>query len=179
MSSGATAVIRTEPVGAHYLGGAEASFAVWAPKARSVSVHLLSPVDRILPLAPADGGYFVSRIDGVERRARYRFRLNNADEFPDPASRYQPEGVHGPSELVGREFRWTDQKWRGISLRDTVLYEIHVGTFTPAGTFDGVIEQLPYLKDLGVRAIEIMPIGQFPGTRNWGYDGAYPYAVQA
>ena len=179
MSSGATAVIRTEPVGAHYLGGAEASFAVWAPKARSVSVHLLSPVERIVPLTPADGGYFVSRIDGVEPGSRYRFRLNNADEFPDPASRYQPEGVHGPSEIVARDFRWTDQKWKGISLRDTVLYEIHVGTFTPAGTFDGVIEQLPYLKDLGVTAIEIMPISQFPGTRNWGYDGAYPYAVQA
>jgi maltooligosyltrehalose trehalohydrolase len=179
MSSGATAIIRTEPVGARYLGGSEASFAVWAPKARHVSVHLLSPVERVVPLTPADGGYFVSRIDRVEPGVQYRFRLDNGEELPDPASRYQPDGVHGPSEIVDTEFPWTDKAWMGIPLRDVILYELHIGTFTPAGTFDSAIEHLPYLKDLGVTAIEIMPIGQFPGKRNWGYDVAYPYAVQA
>src|SRR5262249_38603477 len=98
---------------------------------------------------------------------------------PDPASRSQPEGVHGPSELIDPRFDWQEQNWRGIDLADLILYELHVGTFTPPGTFDGVIGQLDRLLDLGINAIEIMPVAQFPGRRNWGYDGVYPFAVQS
>jgi maltooligosyltrehalose trehalohydrolase len=125
-----------------------------------------------------NSGYFYGEVRGVGPGTRYKFRLNHATEFPDPASRYQPEGVHGPSEIVAEEFTWTDQHWLGIPLPAYVIYELHVGTFTPAGTFDSVIEHLDDLRELGVTAIEIMPVSQFPGSRNWGYDGVYPFAAQ-
>jgi maltooligosyltrehalose trehalohydrolase len=96
----------------------------------------------------------------------------------DPASRYQPESVHGPSQVVDTYFRWTDTHWRGIPLRDYVLYELHVGTATPEGTFEALIPRLGYFDELGVTALELMPVAQFPGKRNWGYDGVLPFAVQ-
>ncbi len=99
--------------------------------------------------------------------------------FPDPASRLQPEGVHQASQVVDLRFPWTDGAWRGLLLEQFVFYELHVGTFTKEGTFDAVIPHLQELADLGVTAIEIMPVAQFPGTRNWGYDGVYPFAVQS
>jgi len=111
--------------------------------------------------------------------ARYLYRLNNSLEFPDPASRLQPEGVHGSSQVVDlRPFEWTDSDWKGIPLEDVVFYELHVGTFTEEGTFAALIPHLDRLADLGVNTIELMPIAQFPGARNWGYDGVYPFAVQ-
>jgi maltooligosyltrehalose trehalohydrolase len=106
------------------------------------------------------------------------YRLPGGGEFPDPASRYQPEGVHGPSEVVDPRFDWHDENWSGIPLEDYIIYEIHTGTFTPGGTFEDIIPYLSDLTDLGITAIELMPVAQFPGTRNWGYDGVYPYAVQ-
>lgn len=107
----------------------------------------------------------------------YFFRVDGRDR-PDPRSRHQPYDVHGPSRLVDPgAFRWTGSEWRGIPLEHYILYELHIGTFTPEGTFDGAIKKLDYLKDLGVTAIEIMPVAEFPGTRNWGYDGTYLYAV--
>jgi len=117
-------------------------------------------------------------IEGVRLGARYLYRLDGQREFPDPASRFQPDGVHGASEVVAPGFAWKDEDWLGMRLRDYVLYELHVGAFTPEGTFDAVVRRLPELKELGVTALELMPVAQFPGNRNWGYDGVFPYAVQ-
>jgi len=121
-------------------------------------------------------GYHSASVDCGEGM-RYFYVVNGVDR-PDPASRLQPEGVHGPSEVVGREFLWHDEHWRGVALEDLVLYELHVGTFTDEGTFDAAIARLDALRDLGITAIQLMPIGQFPGHRNWGYDGVYIGAAQ-
>jgi maltooligosyltrehalose trehalohydrolase len=166
-------------LGARYLGCERCSFLVWAPKAETVDVHILAPDEVLEPLRETGSGYFYGELKGLYPGARYKYRLNGREEYPDPASRCQPEGVHGPSEIVDAEFAWTDQNWRGLSMADCILYELHVGTFTMAGTFDAVIEKLDYLKDVGITAIEIMPVAQFPGDRNWGYDGVYPFAAQA
>src|SRR5205085_296455 len=108
----------------------------------------------------------------------YFFRLDGDKRRPDPASRYQPQGVHGPSAVMDSTYEWTDSSWRGLPLESHVFYELHVGAFTPEGTFEAIIPDLPRLKALGVTAIELMPVAQFPGRRNWGYDGVYPFAVQ-
>ncbi|HEY8715343.1 MAG TPA: malto-oligosyltrehalose trehalohydrolase, partial [Candidatus Acidoferrum sp.] len=111
--------------------------------------------------------------------ARYFYRFDDGRDRPDPASRFQPEGVHGPSQLVDlSQFPWTDRAWRGFELADGIFYELHVGTFTPEGTFDAVIPHLPALRELGITTIELMPVAQFPGLRNWGYDGVQPFAPQ-
>lgn len=165
-------------LGAQWLGGERCRFLVWAPRAQRLEVRLCGPAERVVPLAPAGGGYFTGVLDGVVPGARYRYRLDDRCEHPDPGSRSQPEGVHGPSEVVADDFAWTDAAWRGHRLAELVIYELHVGTFTPEGTFDAIVPHLPALYDLGVTAIEIMPVAQFPGTRNWGYDGVYPFAVQ-
>jgi maltooligosyltrehalose trehalohydrolase len=126
---------------------------------------------------PQPHGWYDVRVD-VAPGQRYFFRLDDGPDRPDPASRWQPDGVHGPSALVDPAFTWHDGGWTGIPLADMILYELHVGTFTPAGTFDSAIDEFPRLHDLGVNAIEIMPVAQFPGGRNWGYDGVFPFAVQ-
>ncbi|MEJ2723104.1 MAG: malto-oligosyltrehalose trehalohydrolase [Deltaproteobacteria bacterium] len=166
------------PLGATCMGEGSSQFCVWAPSKRSVEVHILSPQDRIETLHREEHGYFQALLGGVEPGCRYFFRLDGNMERPDPASRDQPEGVHGPSCVANPFFSWEDEHWFGIPLKDYIIYEIHVGTFTPEGTFDAVIPHLDELKDLGVSAIELMPVAQFPGTRNWGYDGVYPFAVQ-
>jgi len=126
-----------------------------------------------------EGAVFTARLPAAAGDG-YFYVLDDGPALPDPVSRLLPEGVHGPSEIVDPEaFRWSDHAWRGLDLREYILYELHVGTFTPQGTFDGVLERLDYLKGLGISAIELMPVAAFPGTRNWGYDGASPYAVQA
>jgi maltooligosyltrehalose trehalohydrolase len=152
-------------------------FELWAPRAERVEVHFVAPRDRVVALAPAARGYHRAVIDGVESGHRYFYCMNGKDR-PDPASRYQPEGVHGSSEIVAGDFAWRDQKWFGRELRDYIIYELHVGTFTPEGTFDAIVKRLDDLKELGVTAIELMPIAQFPGSRNWGYDGVQPFAAQ-
>jgi maltooligosyltrehalose trehalohydrolase len=122
-------------------------------------------------------GYFASTVPDARPGALYRFRVDGRGPFPDPASRFQPQGVHGPSQVVDPDgFAWTDAAWRGYGLEDTLVYELHIGTFTPAGTFRAAIERLPYLRDLGVTVIELMPLGDFAGERNWGYDGVAPFA---
>lgn len=126
----------------------------------------------------ARNGYFFLCLESAEPGLLYRYRLNGSTECPDPASRFQPGGVHGPSQLVDPHFAWTDRGWPGIELRNYVLYELHVGTFTEEGNFEAIIPRLPELKDLGMTAIELMPVAQFSGRRNWGYDGVYPFAVQ-
>jgi maltooligosyltrehalose trehalohydrolase len=151
---------------------------VWAPKAEAVAVKLVKE-DRSFPLSREEYGYWKQTMDSFRPSDRYTFVLDGEKELPDPASLSQPEGVHGPSralDLTG--FRWTDQGWQNLPLEDYLLYELHTGTFSPEGSFKGVEERLDYLKDLGVTAIELMPVAQFPGGRNWGYDGVYPYAVQ-
>ena len=118
-------------------------------------------------------------VDDVGHGDRYRFRLDGGDRLADPASRWQPDGVHGPSAVVDEAvFGWHDDAWTGVSLADTVLYELHIGTFTAEGTFDAAIRQLARLAELGITTIEIMPVAAFPGARNWGYDGVFPFAVQ-
>ena len=166
------------PLGATYLGNETCRFLVWAPKARTVDVRLTHPRSRCVRLEAGPRGYFHGVIEGVRPGTRYLYRLDDARERPDPASRYQPEGVHGPSEVIRPDFPWSDAHWRGLPLRDYILYELHVGTFTPEGTFDAVIPHLEELVRLGVTVIELMPIGQFPGSRNWGYDGTFCFAAQ-
>lgn len=154
------------------------TFRVWAPKADAVEVHVLEPRERRLRLEREPGGYHAATAGDCGAGTRYLLALGNGEERPDPASRWQPLGVHGPSAVADLRFDWTDSGWRGLPLHDYVLYELHVGTFTPQGTFDAVIPRLDALRDLGVTAIEIMPVAAFPGERNWGYDGVYPFAVQ-
>ncbi len=164
-------------LGASYLGEERSFFRVWAPFATQVAVRLLDAPPRLVPLTRR-GEYFTGLVDGVRPGSRYRYCLDGQREFPDPASRSQPEGVHGPSQVVDLRFPWTDEGWRGLPLRDYVIYEIHVGTYTPTGTFAALVPHLPRLRELGVTALELMPVAQFPGDRNWGYDGVYLYAVQ-
>lgn len=165
------------PLGATYLGQGRASFHVWAPKATSLQVVLTSHQDRIIQLDEVDG-YHRAVADDVLPGSRYLYRFPDGRQWPDPVSRFQPEGVHRSSAVVDLEFSWTDTNWRGLPLADYILYELHVGTFTPEGTFDGAIGQLDALVELGVTAIELMPLAQFPGSRNWGYDGVHLFAVQ-
>lgn len=154
-------------------------FRVWAPAATAVAVAVEGPGEvRHEPLSPLPGGCFEGVVAGVGPGSRYRYRLDGGDALPDPASRSQPDGVHGASEVVDTAFPWRHD-FRGLPLAQHVFYELHVGTFTAEGTFDAVIPRLPRLVDLGVTALELMPIAQFPGRRNWGYDGAYPFAAQA
>ncbi len=196
----------TDPVpprirpGAH-VAGETTTFAVWAPHATtSVHLELSAPIDRsesvaadgtVVPLEPsagndgsepigADGwGWWATEVAGVGHGWRYRYSLDGGPWLPDPASAWQPDGVHGPSAVVDpARFTWTDADWRGIDLADAVVYELHVGTFTPDGTFDAAVGQLGRLAAVGVTAVEVMPVNAFPGERNWGYDGVFPYAVQ-
>jgi maltooligosyltrehalose trehalohydrolase len=129
-------------------------------------------------MEPEEGGYFSAVVEGVEPGAWYFYRLDNERERPDPASRFQPRGVHGPSQIVDHRFHWEDTSWSGLPLAEYILYELHAGAFTPEGTFDAIIPRLRQLKELGVTAVELMPVAQFPGGRNWGYDGVFPFAVQ-
>jgi maltooligosyltrehalose trehalohydrolase len=124
-----------------------------------------------------DDGFFTLTLP-ARAGERYFYVVDGGKPLPDPVSRLLPEGVHGPTEIVDPDsFRWSDVNWQGLDLRDYIIYELHTGTFTPAGTFEGIIGKLDYLKSLGISVIEIMPVAAFPGTRDWGYDGASPYAV--
>ncbi|KIH78066.1 maltooligosyl trehalose hydrolase [Geoalkalibacter ferrihydriticus] len=166
-------------LGATHMEGGRCEFLVWAPACREVSLHQVSPRERVLPMEPQGNGYWRIIGEEVPPGSRYFYHLDGERDRPDPVSNYQPQGVHGPSQVIDhRHFAWSDHGWRGCALADLVIYELHVGTFTPAGTFDAVIERLPGLRDLGITAIELMPVAQFPGERNWGYDGVQPFAVQ-
>ena len=166
-------------VGAHYLGQDRCQFTVWAPLHQSITIELLEPQTRSIPLSLESEGYWTAIADGVCPGTLYQIRLAEDLLRPDPASRYQPRGVHGPSQVIDPgAHAWSDTAWQGRPLPDYIIYELHIGTFTPEGTFDAALNQLPKLKELGITAIEIMPVSQFPGARNWGYDGVYPFAVQ-
>ena len=163
------------------LAGDVCEFRVWAPAARRVTLRLMTKMrgtEDLAMLYTEDGQFALEAF--ARPGDRYFYLVDDNKPVPDPVSRLLPEGVHGPTEIVDpRAFVWSDQYWRGLWLKDYILYELHIGTFTQEGTFDAAIEKLPYLKKLGITVIEIMPVAAFPGTRNWGYDGASPYAVQA
>ncbi|MGE5813783.1 MAG: malto-oligosyltrehalose trehalohydrolase, partial [Acidobacteriota bacterium] len=154
------------------------TFRVWAPAARTVSVLLdRGGQEASYDLQPEGLGLFAARVKGVMPGARYRYSLDGGTPVPDPASRFQPLGVHGPSEVIDpRAYKWRDEAWKGIDASRAIVYELHVGTFTRAGTFEGAMERLSYLRDLGVTVIELMPVADFPGERNWGYDGVCLFA---
>lgn len=174
--------MRNTRLGAIPLADRQCRFEVWAPRTESVAVRLTGPEERLIPMERRPGGYHVVVADDIPPDARYLYRLHYEDgaeiDRPDPASRYQPDGVHRPSQIVPTAFDWTDGGWHGLPLSRYVIYELHVGTFSHEGTFDGVIAHLGYLQDLGVTAVELMPVAQFPGSRNWGYDGVHPFAAQ-
>ena len=156
------------------------SFRVWAPRRRRVELVLEDPEGggwRTIALDRDADGFWEARVPGLGEGALYRYRLDGKGPYPDPVSRRQPLGVHGPSGVVdpGR-FDWRDEGWGGVALEELVVYELHVGAFTAEGTFSSAAEQLPYLRDLGVTAVELMPVADFPGRRNWGYDGVCLFA---
>ncbi|MDX5436339.1 MAG: malto-oligosyltrehalose trehalohydrolase, partial [Pontibacter sp.] len=166
-------------IGAKYIPRQGTVFTVWAPRAEDVKVKLHTGKAQKIAMQKEAFGYWTALAEEAEPGTRYTFVLDDKTERPDPASLSQPDGVHKPSEVIDHSaFAWTDTKWKGIPLQQYIIYELHVGTFSEDGTFEGVIEKLPQLKNLGITAIEIMPVAQFPGSRNWGYDGVYPYAVQ-
>jgi maltooligosyltrehalose trehalohydrolase len=176
VTSGAWALER----GATLLPGGGVRFAVWAPRAQRVDVRVHrdgGAADH--PLAREADGIFAAAVADAGAGTDYQFVLDGGAPLPDPVSRAQPADVHGPSRVVDpAAHRWGDAGWRAPALADLVLYELHVGTFSDAGTFDGAIPHLAELRDLGVTAIEIMPVAEFPGARNWGYDGVHLYAPE-
>jgi maltooligosyltrehalose trehalohydrolase len=130
-----------------------------------------------LPLERREQGWFEILTDATGPGDQYSFRINGGQEVPDPASRFQPRDIHGPSEVINpRAFDWQDDGWQGRRWEEAVIYELHVGAFSPSGTFSAVADRLDYLADLGISALELMPVADFPGQRNWGYDGVFPFA---
>ncbi|MEO0803501.1 MAG: malto-oligosyltrehalose trehalohydrolase, partial [Cyanobacteria bacterium J06642_2] len=162
---------------------------IWSPGARLVCIKLFADTSsepREIALSslsdapdnPLSYGHFFTEINGLQTGQGYQFVVDDLPT-PDPASRWQPHGVHGHSNIFDpRDYAWGDRDWSGIALADCIIYELHIGTFTPAGTFESAIAAIPHLLELGITAVEIMPVAQFPGDRNWGYDGTFPYAVQ-
>jgi len=170
--------------GASVRSGYSVEFRVWAPNLTSLAVRVMGGNEgepsRTIPMRQSSDSEFVATVPQVGAGADYVYVLDGERERPDPVSRWQPGGVHAPSRVVDpASFRWSDQGWSGIPLRDFIIYELHTGTFTREGTFEGMIPRLPYLRDLGITAIEIMPVAEVPGNRNWGYDGASLYAPQS
>ncbi|MBI2810314.1 MAG: malto-oligosyltrehalose trehalohydrolase, partial [Candidatus Melainabacteria bacterium] len=166
--------------GTSFKDSGKVEFRLWAPSCKSVSVTLsYGDYESSIALAAEEDGWFVGS-GKAKPGARYKFITDDGLAVPDPASRYQPEDVHGLSQIVDpNSFEWTDNDWHGLPWSQTVLYELHVGTFTPEGTFAGVASKLDYLKKLGVTAIELMPVADFPGEYGWGYDGVLPYAPES
>jgi maltooligosyltrehalose trehalohydrolase len=162
------------PFGAEVLDGGKVRFRLWAPRADAVSIDLSS---KKRPMDHLDGGWFELLTSEALPGTKYQFAIGQGRSVPDPASRFQPSGVHGPSEVIDpRAFEWKQTNWQGRPWEEAVLYELHVGTFSPQGTFAGAQQKLDYLADVGVTAVELMPVSTFPGKRNWGYDGVLPYA---
>jgi maltooligosyltrehalose trehalohydrolase len=173
-------------MGAELVGGA-VHFRVWAPGQREVSLLIETASPRELAMTSDGDGFFSLHVDGARAGTRYRYRLGDGHLYADPASRFQPEGPFGPSQVIDpADWQWTDQRWPGIPEPHTqVIYELHVGTFTPEGTYAAAANALPYLRDVGITTLEMMPVNGFPGTRGWGYDGVnlfapyHPYGTPA
>ncbi|MGO8793679.1 MAG: malto-oligosyltrehalose trehalohydrolase [Candidatus Sulfotelmatobacter sp.] len=169
------------PFGAECRKDGSVRFRLWAPAAREVEVELYAAYgcDPALKLAleRREGGWFELETDAARAGTKYRYRINGEQWVPDPASRFQPQDVNGPSEVIDpHAFAWKDSAWRGRPWAEAIIYELHVGTFTAQGTFAAARERLDYLRELGVTAIELMPVADFPGGRNWGYDGVFTFA---
>lgn len=182
--------IQERKIGLIFTGTGKAEIRLWAPNASDVSV-IVSARDLAIPMLKQDFGYWFTSTDAVMEGDEYCFEMTHASPTEnstaqnkpivraDPASIYQKHGVAGNSTALNlRSFNWTDQNWKGINLEEFIIYELHTGTFTTLGDFSSVEEKLDYLVDLGITAIELMPVSQFPGNRNWGYDGVFPFAVQ-
>ncbi|MGC1394230.1 MAG: malto-oligosyltrehalose trehalohydrolase [Coleofasciculaceae cyanobacterium] len=166
-------------IGSNYLGKGRCEFVVWAPLQEQVAVQIISNKNQVIPLEKDEWGYFKVIAEDINPGTLYYYKLAGEQDRPDPASHSQPKDVHGPSEVIDHsQMNWTDHEWSGVPLEEMIIYELHVGTFTPEGTFEAIIPRLKELSELGINAIELMPIGQFPGSRNWGYDGVFPYAAQ-
>ncbi|HEY0439818.1 MAG TPA: alpha-amylase family glycosyl hydrolase, partial [Xanthobacteraceae bacterium] len=149
-----------------------ATFRLWAPAAERVELV----TERTIAMPQISGGWFELTVPEARAGLRYRFRIDGELDVPDPGSHFQPDDVSGPSELIDHAYAWQTADWKGRPWHDVVFSELHVGTFTPAGSYRGVMERLDHLVDTGITAIELMPLADFPGGRNWGYDGVLLYA---
>lgn len=172
---------RKLPIGAELMASGGISFRVWAPKCAVVEVVIEGNIDgtvegSVCALAAEPDGYFSGLCQSAVPGILYRFRLDHGDAYPDPASRFQPSGPHGPSCVPESEFTWTDDHWHGIGAEGHIIYEMHIGTFTKEGTWAAAAKELPELADLGVTVIELMPVAEFPGSFGWGYDGVDLFA---
>jgi maltooligosyltrehalose trehalohydrolase len=173
-----TPALNARTLGVNFTSRGEAEVFLWAPHAVDVVV-VLTVDNSKLKMKRHEQGYWSCITPKLKPGDRYSFAINGEGPLPDPASVSQPEGVHGPSEVVNlNKFLWTDSSWKNHSLENYIFYELHTGTFSQRGDFSGIEEHIHHLKNLGITAIEIMPVAQFPGTRNWGYDGVFPWAVQ-
>ena len=169
--------IHKRSLGVNFTKG-KAEVVVWAPLAEKVEV-VLPDKNISIPLVKYDLGYWETTTDILNPEDLYKYIINGDKELPDPASVSQPQGVHGYSQAWNTsDFKWTDRNYNYVPLEEYIIYELHTGTFTEEATFAGIAKKLDYLKELGINAIEIMPVAQFPGNRNWGYDGVFPFAVQ-
>ncbi|MEX2592406.1 MAG: malto-oligosyltrehalose trehalohydrolase [Anditalea sp.] len=166
-------------IGARPLSNGGCIFTVWAPEKKRMTLHLVHPEEQESELKRDEMGYFKVEIKDFSPGARYFLKPDGENDYPDPASHFQPEGVHGPSEVINHaQYTWQDNNWKGIPFNELILYELHVGTFTNEGIFEAIIPLLDDIAETGINGIELMPVSQFPGNRNWGYDGVFPYAVQ-
>ena len=171
--------IHHRTLGVNFSAEGIAEATLWAPEVDHVSLVIHGKEE--ISLEKEALGYWRTSTDRIRHGDLYRFRLNDDKELPDPVSLSQPEGVHGPSQAINlRSFSSDedDATWKNIPQENYIIYELHTGTFSDKGNFEGIEEKLDYLKDLGITAIELLPVSQFPGARNWGYDGVFPFAVQ-
>lgn len=169
--------VNKRSIGINFNSNGEAEVTIWAPLQQKVAIQLAS--NKKISLKKDDFGYWRTTTNEIREGDFYKVYLSKDEIFPDPASASQPEGVHGFSEAINvGKFSWNDGDWCNLPLEDYILYELHTGTFTEEGTFAAIENKLPYLKELGINAIELMPLAQFPGGRNWGYDGVFPFAIQ-
>ncbi|MCA9409073.1 MAG: malto-oligosyltrehalose trehalohydrolase [Candidatus Omnitrophica bacterium] len=166
-------------IGAHYQTGGGCEFVVWAPYRKNVTLKVITSKESFYPMEKDRWGYWRTSVGDIAPGDNYLYCLDRKFERPDPASYFQPQGIHTPSAIIDHNnFHWNDHNWRCPALSQWIIYELHVGTFTSEGTFQAIIARLDDLIDLGINAIELMPVAQFSGNRNWGYDGVYPFAVQ-
>jgi maltooligosyltrehalose trehalohydrolase len=176
---GAEKIFRRLPVGAEIQAGGGVHFRVWAPHRKTVEVTIERETHAAAAYAlqRENAGYFSGLIMDAAPGTRYRYRLDGDSSYPDPASRFQPEGPHGPSQIIDpADFHWTDHDWRGIGLAGQVIYEMHVGTFTREGTWEAAARELTNLAESGITVLEVMPVADFTGSFGWGYDGVDLYA---
>lgn len=166
---------RRRNIGINFAENGEAEISIWAPLAKKVSVIA---GENIIELSN-EKGYWKKTTSDIRHGSHYKIAIDDSDPLPEPTSLSQPGGVHASSQAIDiSRFSWSDESWKNIPLEEYIIYELHTGTFSPENNFDGIIKKIPHLIELGINAIEVMPVGQFPGDRNWGYDGVYPFAVQ-